>query len=334
MTKLESGIAAPLLSVENIKTYYEIDKGLFRKKRIVKAVDGVSFKIYQGETLALVGESGCGKSTTGRTILGLEKATSGRVMFQQNDITNLSYAAFRPLRRKMQMIFQDPWGSLDPKKTVRQILAEMLQIHTKDSKKERTRKSVEMLELVGLTAYHMDSFPHEFSGGQRQRIAIARAIIVRPELIVADEPVSALDLSIQSQVINLLCELQQKWNLSYLFISHDMNVVRHISNRVGVMYLGQLVEIAPTEEIFATPRHPYTQALLSAIPVSHPDEKKERVILPGEIPNPSAPPSGCLFHPRCPRCMEICAVEPPTTRRFGLEAEVACHLYSNQSPKI
>lgn len=320
-------MSTELLEVKELKKYYEIDQGWFKPKKHVKAVDDVSFTIYKGETFGLVGESGCGKSTTGKTILRLHDPTAGKILFDGQDISELSYEQMRKMRRKMQMVFQDPYASLNPKKTIKQILTEPLRVHGLLSAKERVKKAIEILEIVGLSEYHLDRYPHEFSGGQRQRIGIARAVILQPELIVADEPVSALDVSIQSQVINLLLKLQDEFTLTYLFISHDLGVVRHISDRVGVMYLGKLVEMAETEEIFSSPKHPYTKALLSATPISHPDEKKERIILTGDVPNPVNPPQGCAFHPRCPDCMEICTTVKPPVIQIG-EHQVSCHLYS------
>jgi oligopeptide/dipeptide ABC transporter ATP-binding protein len=318
----------PLLEVKQLKKYYGVDQGWFKPNKDVKAVDDISFTVYKGETFGLVGESGCGKSTTGRTILRLDNPTSGQILFKGKDISHLSYEEMRKLRRKMQMVFQDPYASLNPKKTIRQLLTEPLRVHGLYNTKERVNKAIEILEIVGLSEYHLDRYPHEFSGGQRQRIGIARAVILHPELIVADEPVSALDVSIQSQVINLLLQLQKEFQLTYVFISHDLGVVRHITDRVGVMYLGKVVELSETEEMFASPKHPYTKALLSAVPITHPDEKKERIILTGDVPSPVNPPMGCAFHPRCPDCMEICKTEQPPVVNVGNNHVVACHLYS------
>jgi oligopeptide/dipeptide ABC transporter ATP-binding protein len=317
----------PLLEVTQLKKYYDIDQGWFKPPKKVKAVDDISFTIYKGETFGLVGESGCGKSTTGRTLLRLDEPTAGQIKFEGKEISSLSYEEMRRLRRKMQMVFQDPYASLNPKKTIRQILTEPLRVHGLYSAKERIQKAIEILEIVGLSDYHLDRYPHEFSGGQRQRIGIARAVILQPELIVADEPVSALDVSIQSQVINLLLKLQREFNLTYLFISHDLGVVRHITDRVGVMYLGKVVELASTEDMFNNPKHPYTQALLSAVPIAHPDDKKERIILSGDVPSPVDPPKGCAFHPRCPACMEVCKTEKPPVISIGGNHTVTCHLY-------
>ncbi len=317
-----------LLEVKQLKKYYEINQGWFKENTQVKAVDDVSFSVMKGETFGLVGESGCGKSTTGRTILRLNNPTNGQILFEGKDINLLPYEEMRKLRRKMQMVFQDPYASLNPKKTIRQLLTEPLRVHGLYTKKEREQKVVEMLEIVGLSEYHMDRYPHEFSGGQRQRIGIARAVILNPELIVADEPVSALDVSVQSQVINLLLKLQKEFQLTYLFISHDLGVVKHITDRVAVMYLGKIVELAETEELFENPKHPYTKALISAEPINHPDEKKERIILTGDVPSPANPPQGCTFHPRCRECMEICKTEKPQAITLENGHTVACHLYA------
>ncbi|QRG65885.1 ABC transporter ATP-binding protein [Brevibacillus choshinensis] len=317
----------PLLEIKQLKKYYDIKKGWFQQHQQVRAVDGVTFTVYKGETFGLVGESGCGKSTTGRTILKLQEHTSGEIHFAGRDISRLPYEEMRKLRRKMQMVFQDPYASLNPKKTIEQILTEPLRVHGLFTPEERVQKAIEILEIVGLSEYHLPSYPHEFSGGQRQRIGIARAVILQPELIIADEPVSALDVSIQSQVINLLLQLQRDFHLTYIFISHDLGVVRHITDRVGVMYLGKLVEQAKTEELFANPKHPYTRALLSAVPIHHPDEVKERIVLKGDVPSPLNPPEGCHFHPRCPDCMQICKTEKPPVVEVG-DHVVACHLYS------
>ncbi|MED1725752.1 dipeptide ABC transporter ATP-binding protein [Brevibacillus parabrevis] len=317
----------PLLEVKHLKKYYELKKGWFSPKQQVKAVDDVSFTVYRGETYGLVGESGCGKSTTGRAILRLQEANAGEIWFAGENIARLPYERMRRLRRRMQMVFQDPYASLNPKKTILQILTEPLRVHGLYSPDERVKKASEILKIVGLSDYHLHSYPHEFSGGQRQRIGIAKAVILQPELIVADEPVSALDVSIQSQVINLLLQLQREFHLTYIFISHDLGVVRHITDRVGVMYLGKLVEQAQTEKLFQEPKHPYTQALLSAVPITHPDDTRERIILSGDVPSPLDPPQGCTFHPRCPACMEVCRTEKPPVVDLG-EHIVACHLYA------
>ncbi|MDQ0175680.1 ABC transporter ATP-binding protein [Bacillus chungangensis] len=316
-----------VLEVKHLKKYYEINQGWFKPKIQVKAVDDISFTVMKGETFGLVGESGCGKSTTGRSILRLNPITNGQILFHGKDISKLSYEEMRKLRRKMQMVFQDPYASLNPKKTIRQILTEPLRVHGLYSKQEREQKTVEMLETVGLSAYHLDRYPHEFSGGQRQRIGIARAVILHPELIVTDEPVSALDVSVQSQVINLLLKLQKEFQLTYVFISHDLSVVEHVTDRVAVMYLGKIVELAETEALFANPLHPYTKALISAVPASHPDEEKQRIVLKGDVPSPANPPSGCTFHPRCSACMAICKTKKPPIITLDNGHTVACHLY-------
>ena len=320
--------ASPLLQVKHLKKYYEVDQGWFKPKAYVKAVDDVTFTIYKGETFGLVGESGCGKSTTGRTLLRLHDPTDGSILFENKDISKLPYEQMRKLRRRIQMVFQDPYASLNPKKTIRQILTEPLRVHGLFTKEERVKKAIEILEIVGLSEYHLDRYPHEFSGGQRQRIGIARAVILQPDLIVTDEPVSALDVSIQSQVINLLLKLQKEFNLTYIFISHDLSVVKHITDRVAVMYLGKIVELASTEELFDNPKHPYTKALISAVPVSHPDEKRERIILTGDVPSPANPPKGCSFHPRCAECMAICKTEAPPVIEMENGHTVACHLFA------
>ena len=321
-----------LLKVRNLKKYFPIRGGLFsREVARVHAVDDVSFDIMAGETLGLVGESGCGKSTTGRSILRLIEPTSGEVSFQGRNVTTLDKRSLRALRKEMQIIFQDPYASLNPRMTVGSIVGEALIIHklAKD-KREREQKVAHLLETVGLHADHMRRYPHEFSGGQRQRIGIARALAVSPKLIVSDEPVSALDVSIQAQVINLLEDLQKQFNLTYLFIAHDLSVVEHISTRVAVMYLGKIVEIAPGKDLYATPRHPYTEALLSAIPVIETGDRneaprRERIVLEGEVPSPIQPPTGCRFHPRCRYATEICRVEPPPLVHYGNQRFAACH---------
>lgn len=319
-----------LLSVTGLKKYFEISQGMFKPKIVVKAVDDVSFDIYKGETFALVGESGCGKSTTGRTILKLTEPTAGEVLFKGQNIANLSYEAMRRLRSQMQMVFQDPYASLNPKKTIQQILMEPLAVHHKFEPQERLQKIIEILKVVGLSEAHLHRYPHEFSGGQRQRIGIARAVILNPDFIVADEPVSALDVSVQSQVINLMLEIQKKLQLTYLFISHDLSVIQHMTDRVAVMYLGRIVEIATTEELFDSPKHPYTQALLSAVPISHPMEKRERIVLEGDVPSPANPPSGCTFHPRCRFASDICKEIAPSAVAFSDTHKATCHLYNTE----
>lgn len=316
-----------LLSVRNLKKYFPIRSGVFmRTTGYVRAVDDVSFSVREGETLGLVGESGCGKSTTGRTVLRLIEPTEGEVEFDGIPLTKLSSEEMRKRRRDMQMVFQDPFASLNPRMTVGDILEEPLIVHGIGTAKERKEQVRELLRLVGMDEDHANRYPHQFSGGQRQRIGIARAVALRPKLIVADEPVSALDVSIQSQVLNLLEDLQEQFGLTYLFIAHDLSVVRHISDRVGVMYLGRLVELADRDELYDHPLHPYTQALLSAVPVPDPDAKRERIILQGDVPSPADPPKGCAFHPRCPHVMDICREVRPRFRDQGSDHFVACHL--------
>lgn len=317
-----------LLEVNNLKKYFPVKAGVFRKTVAhVKAVDDISFYIKEGETLGLVGESGCGKSTTGATILRLEEATSGKVQFEGVDMISLNKRQLREMRKEMQIIFQDPYASLNPRMTVADIVGEPLDIHKLTStKKERNEKVREILDSVGLTGEHMNRYPHEFSGGQRQRIGVARALAVDPKVIIADEPVSALDVSIQAQVINLLQDLQNEFGLTYLFIAHDLSVVKHISDRVAVMYLGKIVEIADKHELYINPLHPYTISLLSAIPIPDPNNKNERIILEGDVPSPVNPPTGCRFHPRCPKVMDICSQEEPVFKDYGKEHFAACHL--------
>ncbi|PID20952.1 dipeptide/oligopeptide/nickel ABC transporter ATP-binding protein [Sporosarcina sp. P3] len=316
-----------LLQVNELKKHFAINKGLFKPKVFIKAVDDVSFSVKKGETFGIVGESGCGKSTTGRTILRLNELTSGEVILDGEDISKFSYEEMRKTRSKLQMVFQDPYASLNPKKTIRQILTEPLRVHGLFTKQEREKKATEIIEIVGLHVSHLDRYPHEFSGGQRQRIGIAKAVILQPDLIIADEPVSALDVSIQSQVINLLLKLQKDFNLTYIFISHDLGVVKHITDRVAVMYLGRIVELADTGSLYDKPMHPYTQALLSAEPIGHPDEKRERIMLKGDVPSPANPPSGCTFHTRCVSCMDICKTQAPRLTVMEDGHSVACHLY-------
>lgn len=317
-----------LLEVRNLKKYFPIKKGLLPNMvEYVRAVDGVNFYMNKGETLGLVGESGCGKSTTGRTILKLLEPTDGEILFEGENIANFNRKRLRTVYRKMQLIFQDPFASLNPRKTVGDTLDEVLFIHNMKNPAERIERIKELLQMVGLKREHIHRHPHEFSGGQRQRIVIARALAVNPKLIICDEPVSALDVSIQAQVINLLIELREKLGLTYLFISHDLRVVKHISDRVAVMYLGKIIEIAPSEELFKNPAHPYSKALLSVIPVLKPERNRKKFLLEGEVPSPINPPAGCRFHTRCSFATEICSEIEPQKKRIGGEHFVACHLY-------
>ncbi|MEC0202916.1 dipeptide ABC transporter ATP-binding protein [Paenibacillus lautus] len=323
----------PLLEVKNLQKSFTVKKGFFGTSKQLRAVDGISFAIQKGETFSLVGESGCGKSTTGRLVTRLLTPNSGEVIFNGTDISGYNENQMRPLRKDMQMVFQDPYASLNPRMKVKELVAEPLLIHTKLSTKERDKLACELLETVGLNSFHAERYAHEFSGGQRQRIGIARALSVRPNLIVADEPVSALDVSIQSQVLNLLQDLQEEYGLTYLFISHDLSVVEHISDRIGVMYLGALVETADKDTLYDRPLHPYTQALLSSVPVPDPKQKKERIILKGDLPSPVNPPTGCRFHTRCPSCMEVCKQITPAYREVEPGHQVACHLYDEEIMK-
>lgn len=318
----------PLLSIRNLKVHFPVKQGLWgNSSTFVRAVDGVSLDLEPGETLGLVGESGCGKSTLGRAAIRLLAPTEGQIVFNGRDITRLSSAELRPLRREFQMIFQDPYGSLNPRMTVEEIIGEALDIHGLASDSSARRKRIEALLLdVGLDASHIQRYPHEFSGGQRQRIGIARALAVEPKLIVCDEPVSALDVSVQAQIVNLLRDLQRSKGLAYLFIAHDLAVVEHISRRVMVMYLGRVVESGEAREVCRLPRHPYTKALLSAVPVVDPATRSERIVLGGDVPSPIHPPSGCPFHPRCPIAQDRCRTEVPMPREDGKGRTVACHL--------
>lgn len=315
-----------IISVQNLKKQFQVAGGLFEKKEFVNAVLDVSFDIKEGETFSLVGESGCGKSTTGRLITRLIDPTAGKIFVNGNDVAQAKYRELTQLRETVQMIFQDPYASLNPRMKVKDLIAEPLVIHTKLSKEEREKLVYEMLEIVGLNVEHANRYSHEFSGGQRQRIGIARALITKPKLIIADEPVSALDVSIQSQILNLLKRLQKEFNLSYLFISHDLSVVEHISHRVGVMYLGTIVEQGEKEAIFNNPLHPYTKALLSSVPIADPTLRREKMVLMGDIPNPKNPPTGCTFHTRCPFAMDICKNKVPIIRQVNAQQAVACHL--------
>ncbi|GAA3403634.1 ABC transporter ATP-binding protein [Paenibacillus hodogayensis] len=323
----------PLVEVKGLQKSFSIKKGWFGANKYLRAVDGISFAINKGETFSLVGESGCGKSTTGRLVTRLLKPNGGEVWFDGQNIGALSDNQMRPVRKHMQMVFQDPYASLNPRMKVKDLVAEPLLIHTKLSPQERDKLARELLETVGLSSFHAERYAHEFSGGQRQRIGIARALSVRPSLIVADEPVSALDVSIQSQVLNLLQDLQEEYGLTYLFISHDLSVVEHISDRIGVMYLGTLVETADKDTLYDRPLHPYTQALLSSVPVPDPNQKKERIILKGDLPSPVDPPTGCRFHTRCPACMEVCKLKEPVFREVEPGHQVACHLYDEEIMK-
>lgn len=315
-----------LLSVRDLTKYFPIRGGLFSQVvGNVKAVDGVSFDVKKGQTLGLVGESGCGKTTTGRAVLRLVEPTSGQIIFEGRDITQLPKRELRNLRREMQIVFQDPFGSLNPRMSVGEIIEEPLIIHHVGNNAERQKKVRELLDVVGLAAYHIRRYPHEFSGGQRQRIGIARALALNPKLVVADEPVSALDVSIQSQILNLMEDLQQEFGLTYLFIAHGLNVIRHISDDVGVMYLGVMMEIADADEIYRHPLHPYTEALFSAIPIPKPGVRRERIILQGDVPSPVNPPAGCRFHTRCPIAQEQCRVERPPLKESEPGHWVACH---------
>ena len=318
----------PLLEVRDLKVHFPVRHGIFgRVKASVKAVDDVSFSIAAGETLGLVGESGCGKSTLGRAVLRLVEPTSGRVIFEAEEMTRLHGAGLRARRRGFQMIFQDPYSSLNPRMTVEQIIGEAIEIHHLAPNREAREKRVaDLLRAVGLDTAHARRYPHEFSGGQRQRIGIARALAVEPKLIVCDEPVSALDVSVQAQIINLLQDLQEQRRIAYLFIAHDLAVVEHISRRVLVMYLGKIVESADARTIISSPKHPYTQALISAVPVVDPASKQRRIVLPGDVPSPIHPPGGCPFHPRCPIAEARCRVEIPTLREITPDHWTACHL--------
>ena len=317
-----------ILQVSHLKKYFPIKGGMFGKQiGAVKAVDDVSFNIKRGTTMGLVGESGCGKSTTGRTLLRLIPKTDGTVLFNGKDIYSMDHKELRDLRTKMQIIFQDPYSSLSPRLPVGEIIGEAVREHKLVPKEEYDEYLNKIMDDCGLQTYHKDRYPHEFSGGQRRRICIARALALNPEFVVCDEPVSALDVSVQAQIINLLKELQEKRNLTYLFISHDLSVVEHISDTIGVMYLGGLVETGSTEDIFAKPLHPYTEALFSAIPMPDPDLQRNRIILEGNIPSPANPPSGCKFHTRCRKCMEICKTKIPEAKDMGNGHMVRCHLY-------
>jgi oligopeptide transport system ATP-binding protein len=324
MSETQSTI--PLVETRGVVRYYPVTGGVFlRQIGSVKAVDGVSLKILPGETLGLVGESGCGKSTLGRLILRLEDPTEGDILFEGESILAYDAARMRSLRRQMQIVFQDPFSSLNPRKNVSHIIGEPLYVHGMTNRREREDRVLEMLEVVGMKREHMRRYPHQFSGGQRQRIGVARALALRPKLIICDEAVSALDVSIRGQVINLLQDLQDEFRLTYLFISHDLSVVEHISDRVAVMYLGKLVELADSQALYASPLHPYTQALLSAAPVPDPKRKRMRIVLPGDVPSPIHPPPGCRFHTRCLHSRQLCREKEPEFREISKDHFAACH---------
>ena len=321
----------PILRVEDLKVHFPITTGILARKEVarVRAVDGVSLTVNQGETLGLVGESGCGKSTTGLAILRMQPITEGRIIFENVDISQHDQNRMRPIRRRMQMVYQDPYGSLNPRMTVADIVAEPLVVHGIGDRATRRERTASLLELVGLSAEMASRYPHEFSGGQRQRIGIARALALEPALLICDEPVSALDVSIQAQVVNLLADLQARLGLSMIFIAHDLAVVRHVSDRIAVMYLGRIVEIATRDQIHANPLHPYTRALLAAIPIPNPaiEATRERIIVTGEVPSALNPPPGCRFHTRCPFAMPRCTAEDPAPKQQGDGQWVSCHLY-------
>ncbi len=324
----------PLLEVKDLKIYFPIKKGIRQKvASYVKAVDNVSFSIKEGETLGLVGESGCGKSTTGRGIAQLIKSTEGEVLFQGDCLQELSAKEMRSMRKEMQLVFQDPYASLNPRLTVEQILAEPLKAHGIERSKRR-KLMEDIMEVCGLNKTYLHRYAHEFSGGQRQRIGIARALILKPKLIIADEPVAALDVSIQAQILNLLKDLQEEFRLTYLFISHDLSVVQHLCNRVAVMYLGRIVEIGEADKIFENRLHPYTESLIDAIPISNPRNRKERIILQGDVPSPVDPPKGCAFVGRCPKVMPCCHTDRPELLEHSDGHHVACHLYSAKTEKM
>lgn len=325
-------MTTPVLELQDLKVYFPTKSGIFEKKQYVKAVDGISLKIYPGETFGLVGESGCGKSTTGRAIVKINKITDGKILVNGEDITTINKGPeLKKFKQNVQMIFQDPYASLNPRMTVGEIIREPMDIHNIGTPEEREAKVKELLELVGLKPDHIRRYPHEFSGGQRQRIGIARTLALNPQFIVCDEPISALDVSIQAQVINLMEEIQRDRGISYLFIAHDLSMVKHISDRIGVMYLGNMVEIGDSDELYNNPLHPYTQALLSAVPIPDPKvaKSRQRIVLEGELPSPINPPSGCVFRTRCPKATERCAQEKPQLREVE-GREVACFLYDDK----
>lgn len=317
-----------LLEVHDLVKYFPIKAGVFsRVVGNVQAVDGLSFSVKAGEVLGIVGESGCGKTTAGRTIMHIYEPTRGKVIFDGNDMSSLDLKGLRGIRRDMQMIFQDPYGSLNPRMPVGEIIGEGLHIHNVGTTSEREKTVRELLDVVGLSPYHIRRYPHEFSGGQRQRIGIARALALRPKLIICDEPVSALDVSIQSQILNLLKDLREEFNLTYVFIAHDLSVIKHISDRIGVMYLGKLVELTDKHSLYNDPRHPYTKALMSSVPIADPDLKRERIPLTGDVPSPINPPSGCRFHTRCPIAQDVCKEKEPQWVERGHARYVACHFW-------
>jgi oligopeptide transport system ATP-binding protein len=327
-----NGKGQTILQVNELKMHFPITRGIIFQRQVgaIKAVDGISFDLYKGETLGLVGESGCGKSTTGRAILQLHRPTEGHVIFEGKELTTTKGEELRKMRRRMQMIFQDPYASLNPRMTVGSIIGEPLEVHSIGAtKKERQERVQELLKIVGLNPVFINRYPHEFSGGQRQRIGIARALAVNPAFIVCDEPISALDVSIQAQIINLLEDLQDELGLTYLFIAHDLSVVRHISDRIAVMYLGKIVELADRDELYEKPMHPYTQALLSAVPIPDPEieGRRQRIILEGDVPSPANPPRGCHFCTRCPKVMDVCREQEPPFKDYGSGHYVACWLY-------
>jgi oligopeptide/dipeptide ABC transporter ATP-binding protein len=318
-----------ILEVKDLKKHFPIRKGILSKEvGVVKAVDGVSFQVKRGETLGIVGESGCGKSTMARLLIRLHEATEGSIKLEGKELTTLPSKEMRSTRRNIQMVFQDPYASLNPRWTVERTLLEPMKVFNIGTPKERKEKVADLLNKVGLNPSYAKRHPHEFSGGQRQRIGIARSLVLNPKLIIADEPVSALDISVQAQVINLMQDVQEQFKLTYLFITHDLSVVEHISDRVAVMYLGKIVELADKEQLFSNPLHPYTVALMSAAPEVHREQKKERIVLKGDVPSPSNPPSGCSFHTRCPSCMDICRVEAPKLKEVTSGQATACHLYN------
>jgi oligopeptide/dipeptide ABC transporter ATP-binding protein len=332
MNSTEHGATAPMIEVLGLKKYFPIRTGVFsRVQGYLKAVDGVSFTILPGETYGLVGESGCGKSTIGHTILKMLEPTAGKVLYKGRDVFSMGKQALRNLRREVQIVFQDPYSSLNPRKTVGGAIGEALTVHGIASGAERRKRVEHVLEVCGLARYHYRRYPHEFSGGQRQRLVIARALALNPQFIVADEPISALDVSIQSQIINLMERLQDEFGLTFLLISHDLSVVKHMSDRVGVMYLGTLVEEAPKKEFYASPLHPYSQALISAIPSMDPERPKDRIILKGDVPSPASPPEGCRFHTRCPRTAALCHQEVPELKAAKPGHLVACHLLHGEN---